>query len=72
MDFNKFRDRMTAYYKEVNKNASIRLKEPSDEFKFALMIGITVFMEMEELEYEKYQQGGGMGFGDLFDDMLDL
>ena len=71
MDYNKFRDRMTKYYKKMNENTSIRLKEPSDELKLAIMIGITVFMEMEELEYEKYQQGG-MGFGDLFDDMLDL
>ena len=71
MDYNKFRDRMTKYYKKMNENASIRLQEPSDELKLAIMVGIAVFMEMKELEYEKYQQGG-MGFGDLFDDMLDL
>lgn len=71
MDFNKFRDRMAQYYKEVNKDSSIRLKEPSDELKFAIMIGLTVYMEMEELEYEKYNKSQ-MGFGDLFDDMLDL
>ena len=71
MDYDKFRDRMTKYYKKMNENASIRLQEPSDELKLAIMVGIAVFMEMEELEYEKYQQGG-MGFGDLFDDMLDL
>lgn len=62
---------MAKYYKKINENTSIRLKEPSDELKLAIMIGITVFMEMEELEYEKYQQDS-MGFGDLFDDMLDL
>ena len=71
MDYNKFRDRMIKYYKKMNENTSIRLKEPSDELKLAIMVGITVFMEIEELEYEKYQQSG-MGFGDLFDDMLDL
>ena len=62
---------MIKYYKKMNENTSIRLKEPSDELKLAIMVGITVFMEIEELEYEKYQQSG-MGFGDLFDDMLDL
>ena len=64
MDFNKFRDRMTTYYKEMNKEASVRLEEPSDELKLAIMIGITVFMEMEMKEY---QRGDGMRFGNLFD-----
>lgn len=57
---------MADVYKGINKDSAIRIKEPSDEFKLALIIGINTYFEIVD---ENNKGVGRTDFDDFFGEM---